>query len=128
VAELRRLEALATPAPWDVHRYDCDDADINYQLQRCGGAGEVVTNVFESTNQNNRADARYIAALRNAAPALLAELDRLREAVEGQRKALRGLVNHSAGCVTEPPCGDCGYCRAVAALPTPPLEQEPSNG
>lgn len=36
--------------------------------------------------------------------------------LEQAEKALRGLLIHDSGCVTDPPCGDCGYCRAREAL------------
>lgn len=39
-----------------------------------------------------------------------------RERERRLREALSGIVEHDSGCVTEPPCGRCGYCDAVAAL------------
>lgn len=44
------------------------------------------------------------------------QLTASRERERRLREALRGIVEHDSGCVTEPPCGRCGYCDAVAAL------------
>lgn len=54
-----------------------------------------------------------VVDLTAALAALQAECARLRE-------VLAGSVKHDAGCVTDPPCGGCAHCRAVAALAATP--------
>lgn len=74
--ELRELEQKATPGPWDLFGVtdsgllpDIIDANLNH-VARVHGHNAMAPG-------QSRYDAELIAAMRNALPALLAELDRL---------------------------------------------------
>lgn len=71
IEKLRALEKKATPGPWDFHEHRCKVRDANFQtVSDCyGDAERMVKNGI------------FIVALRNAAPALLDEIERLREEV-----------------------------------------------
>ena len=97
IAELRRKYSLATCEPFEIHRYDCDDGDINYQLQQESNprnVGQVLTNMFESTNANNRADAAYLCDLLNTAPALLSAAESALELRDEMRELRRTVAKH----------------------------------
>ena len=77
---LATLLAAATPGPWEAHRYDADDGDINWQVQQERG-GTVLCNICQSDTSRNRFDAALIVAAVNALPTLIAaarERDRMR--------------------------------------------------
>jgi hypothetical protein len=80
LAELERLHAKATPGPWEVDT--CDDPD---ELRDDGwyfiwsDHGQVTTHWH---SRNSRTNHQLIAATRNALPALLAEVRRLRLALQ----------------------------------------------
>lgn len=74
--ELRELEQKATPGPWDLFGVtdsgllpDIIDANLNH-VARVHGHNAMAPG-------QSRYDAELIAAMRNALPALLAELERL---------------------------------------------------
>jgi hypothetical protein len=72
----------------------------------------------------------------------LAEVERLTDAVAardktvlnildkrgGLEEALRRLVKHGEGCISEPDCGSCKWCDAVSALAKYAPESKPSEG
>lgn len=108
LAELLRLEREATSEPWNVAVYDeiCVDAgDVirengTYEVSLGGGAfstckrgstvvfGGGVCGHENATLSASDADKAFIVALRNAFPALAAELTKLRERCEALRTAL----------------------------------------
>lgn len=98
--ELRRLHTHATRGPFAIHRYDCDDGDINYQLQQDGGDGVVLTNMFESTNEDNRSDAAYLLELLNTAPALLDAAEE-RDRLQVELDELKALASKSELAMAE---------------------------
>ena len=77
---LRDLERAATPAPWATHLVDdttvvaADGATIAETFSKGGLVDDVD---FFSPVERHEADARFIAAMRNAMPGLLDELDRI---------------------------------------------------
>lgn len=93
LAELARLELMARPGPLDVERRDIDSGYIDYVVHSAKGdfawcRGEL--------DHKAKANAALIAALRNAAPALIAaaqELAKLRnEALSVKRVIERTLA------------------------------------
>lgn len=82
LAELRALEAAATPGPWT------DDARGHWgDMPRIYGDGfliAVVGNAQPERGDRWDDDARFIRASRNAVPRLLATVEALREAARGQ--------------------------------------------
>lgn len=81
VARLRELLEKATPGEWYVH-------DGNRIHSRTDGRNCSVTNTERAEARGNLA---LIAELRNQAPALLSELDRLRKVEAAARHALTSL-------------------------------------
>lgn len=91
--ELERLLAAATPGPWEAGRMDTESYSADYGPWKAvyaedprGGVhkptGELLPyQVARGDGDECRANATLIAALRNAAPALIAEVRRLREDV-----------------------------------------------
>lgn len=92
---LERLLAKSTPGPWDAHDYAEGGAgDRRYQIQEQSGAhrrgdkAAAVLGYFEDAQvptPEARANARLVAAMRSALPALVAKVraaDALAEAVE----------------------------------------------
>lgn len=81
--ELERLLAKATPGPWDAHDYAEGGAgDRRYQIQERAGARRYdktgsVLGYFEDEQvptPEARANARLVAAMRSALPALIAKV------------------------------------------------------
>lgn len=88
IAELRELHAKATPGEWV---YDgCSLSDFGREFP-CSMSMEWIPNgrphTDDDTNQLVEADGALIAAMRNALPALLDEIDRL----TGERDAANAL-------------------------------------
>lgn len=92
---LRRLLAAAASAPWEIHRYDDEPGDINWQIQQRAGAdgpessAAVISNVTEDQlGRKTKPTADLIVAAINALPALLDAL----EAAEQVVKAAQGVI------------------------------------
>jgi hypothetical protein len=80
VKRLRELEAKATPGPWELRRDDDEGGYITYDI---GVGGLTIARVPEDTRDDDEIkmaahDARLVADMRNALPALLDELESLR--------------------------------------------------
>ena len=89
--DLDRLQALhdaATPGPWEA--VDCDNGKALLQRPHL-----LPRKVGHSTELSPGADSFLIVAMRNALPALLAEVRALREERERTEAALRRLSAHS---------------------------------
>jgi hypothetical protein len=90
LAELRALEAAATPGPW------ADDASGHYGVRpRIYGDGYLIAEVGNAQPALGDfwdADAKFIVAARNALPRLLAMLDAERAEVARLREAARGQI------------------------------------
>jgi hypothetical protein len=69
---LRALCEKATPGPWEYHKSESGDGVL------CPRGGYVVEVGHGTTNN----DAAFIAAARDALPALLDEVERLRERLD----------------------------------------------
>ena len=84
--KLDELEAKATPEEWIAHRSEIirrdNDADPWF-----------VVGILDSDDSLGTYDAEFVAPLRNAYPALSAELRRLREAVDERDQLVEKLVN-----------------------------------
>lgn len=101
--ELERLLAKATPGPWDAHDYAEGGAgDRRYQIQERAGARRYdktgsVLGYFEDEQvptPEARANARLVAAMRSALPALIAKVRAAEE--------LAGVVDDYGGrCIPE---------------------------
>ena len=78
---LKALAAKATPGPWESsHSIDPpsnDDYHPDNPNREGWSEGPIVTGVYRDVKAQVEADARYIAAACNAAPALVAEVERL---------------------------------------------------
>jgi len=93
--ELEKLLAKATPGPWDAHDYAEGGAgDRRYQIQERAGARRYdktgsVLGYFEDEQvptPEARANARLVAAMRSALPALIAKVraaEELADAADG---------------------------------------------
>ena len=99
---LTRLEAAATPGPWNI----ADTASLPssaFEVARVGRsaaslsirAGEPGQDMMRAATGSITADARFIAAARNALPALLADHARLVAEVA----RLRGLVERACDVI-----------------------------
>lgn len=88
IAEWRRLAEAATPGPWS--------APVETGPTEVHGATPVaITSLVHSVAEKH--DARFIAAAREAVPALLAEVERLRADYEARREACRALGEAISG-------------------------------
>ncbi len=67
--ELTLLHKRASPGRVSIERRDDDDGSVDHIIH--GARGDVAA-CFEQANNNSRANAAFIEALWNAAPALLA--------------------------------------------------------
>ncbi len=93
IDELKKLDAEATPGPWaqrsagvdeindePVCYVESDDRPINFVATQGGGCGAAI----------GIPDGRLIVAMRNALPALLAELEALRDVACEAENLLNG--------------------------------------
>lgn len=94
IARLRELLAKATPGPWDTHDMEgSNNTRLFYVGYYIGSIGNS-----DAPKVQNEIDADLIAALRNDAPALLDELERLRDDCaekQEQIELLQGLNEES---------------------------------
>lgn len=116
---LRKLEAEATPGPWEAvsvmpagERYGEDGRVVASWSESpwrvIGGPPQAIQDEMLSRRAFTHApDTALIAALRNAAPALLTEIERLGGYVAQLEAALRDNVC-SEGAVAEGRCMNCG--------------------
>lgn len=98
LAALSELEARATPGPWTLEvrsRVDGKTERSVWNLD-CTPLRGLIAYVYSSGQYVERADAdaALIAALRNAAPALLSEVSRFQARV----RELEGALRHLIGC------------------------------
>lgn len=151
LAELRRLDELATPGPWRPHDTWLDHGGHTAVVFRGdqntpAGAPVRVTwlPTFESgegwgTERNVWNDADLIVAMRNALPGLLAEVDRLRGANADLRTAVEAMLDRSAAPTREQVAladiarrqlkGDWYYCdEDHAAYPDQWVPVDPDTG
>ena len=88
--DLARLEAAATPGPWTINRITGGDVEVHEIYSDAGSGGwRVVSEMGEIEPDSNAA---FIAAARNALPALLADHARLVAELAAERDA------HHATC------------------------------
>lgn len=102
---LKELEAKATPGPWEPFtEYWCNPQGPDTRtgcgpIHQCyeypGGIGQ---------SPEAEADAAFIAESRNALPALLAEIERLRAVEAKLKEALEFYGEGNIGC-NDPYCG-----------------------
>ncbi|MFP3652252.1 MULTISPECIES: DUF551 domain-containing protein [Burkholderia] len=107
-ADLLKLEAAATPMPW---RYQENSGAYTHIVRSDANPGMIVAYGPQNSRGQVEADVRFIAAIRNAAPALLAaspveqpaetpaDLEGLRRAVLTPRAIVRdedGMLSHPA--------------------------------
>lgn len=111
---LRELEARATPGPWKAtHKTTFGGGEIGFADISGPATGRYGGVEYRCSSTN--ADADFVAALRNAAPALIAaaeERDRLRSELTD---VMRVLQKHQPS--GSPPPGN-GYCLAVWIMDT----------
>ena len=94
--ELERLEKAATPGPWFAGTEDPDDVVIWHGPNR-----DWFTNIADPKKGcvafdfagDEKANAELIAALRNAAPALIARVRELEAEVEGRKQVQERAAN-----------------------------------
>lgn len=98
LGELERLAAQATPGPWMANNWGRVWYTSNHDSKR------LVCDTMRNTVRNpksSRANARLIAAMRNAVPELIArvrELERQREILAGKIGTLTRWYDAMAGC------------------------------
>lgn len=108
---IRKLKALcrkATPAPWKDIRHSIQSED-GYEIgrtYRVESQKDTICHLdsYLGYSENERADAAFIATARQAAPDLLAEVERLRAENKKLEKAANWLANMLAsyeGCPHE---------------------------
>lgn len=106
LAELERLEREATPGPWSTCKMMPSDGhdEAVAVLDADGFRANDVCDCYGDSRVEREANARVIVAARNALPALVAEVRRLREenAMRDQRDEARELVRRYVE-------GDCLY-------------------
>lgn len=107
LAELRRLEKEATPGPWT------GESDWGAAYSKVDGTvifrGERPRRIPQSERPGPSANGRFAAALRNAAPSLLDEIEALRAEREKLRAALEAMAEDH-----EDTCGLGCDCEALA--------------
>ena len=86
--EWRRLIDAATPGPWTKDAGELCNQDSIWS-EKCRGYIQVTADVFEGTDKD------FIAAAREAVPALLDEVEQLRAAVKVGHSFHRGLVDEN---------------------------------
>lgn len=91
-AELRRLDAAATPGPWATLPPDKDCPDW-FIIRRPGRVSEGKFYILRMGPDDDGPDARLIAALRNALPALL---DALAQQTTALATAREGALEEAA--------------------------------
>jgi hypothetical protein len=125
IDELERLLSEATPGPWEVahgtfkdrdtHIIAPDGTDEPWIIAEMGGY-VISRGEFDEMMPN----ADLIAALRNAAPALLTEVRRLRvieeKALALAKAANSGEWHKGEDCQVEGIAADCELCQAIGAL------------
>ena len=100
---LRDLERAATPAPWATHLVDDttvvanDGATIAETFSEGGRDADVD---FFSPVERHEADACFIAAMRNAMPGLIDELDRIERDLASAR-AENDKLREALECIAE---------------------------
>lgn len=114
LAELRRIEQAATPGPWGVEYDGPDGACVRTEqpetdMPHLSKEKHVACYCFNGQLENPEADATFIAAARNALPALLDEVERLQAIV-------RDLAKHDPGEGGLE--GEPMYCRFCNGAPT----------
>lgn len=87
LTEMERLAGAASPGPWS-HRLELDPPDPGIDASPGGCVAHVqchgnVNTIVRTGEEFSHADARFIAATRDAVPALVAEVRRLREEIAG---------------------------------------------
>jgi hypothetical protein len=135
---LRDLERAATPAPWATHLVDDttvvanDGATIAETFSEGGRDADVD---FFSPVERHEADACFIAAMRNAMPGLIDELDRIERDLASAcaendklRAALRDIIErdtHESGITSDYTRLRYGKFAAIAAFAL--AEKEPAK-
>lgn len=126
-AELERLAAAATPGPWLDVSHHWPERAIPVITEEPATIAYAAAEEFTQ----READAAFIAAARDAVPALLAENERLRtalESVEWVRQRYNGRAEcpwchryrpDSSDGPDEPDTGHSPGCRRNAALAEP---------
>ena len=122
VGELERLEREATPGPWSNDGSSFSDFGREFQQSM---SMEFISNGAERDRARARFDVAFIVALRNAAPALFAELRALRagskpRTTQGERNM---LTNEQIARV----CHEVNraYCLALGDTSQPAWEDAP---
>ena len=130
---LRDLERAATPAPWATHLVDdttviANDGTTIAETFPDGGRDADVD--FFSPVERHEADARLVAAMRNALPGILDDLSAARAENDKLREALECIAEeHDAGRhdgLPEPcPAHDADTMFAIACAAL--AEKEPAK-
>lgn len=97
IDQWRALAEAATPGPWKLHLVDDTTIISNNGLDICTTCDSAEVERHDSYNieyERMEADAAFIAASREAVPALIAEVERLREALGA---AIGNMMNVQIG-------------------------------
>ena len=102
LAKLKKLEAQASPAPWWQDDIDAVDGYGHYKAYCVGYGTKAILDTSNSDVQlieqddgprydlTGHRDTEFVAEMRNATPALIAEVERLQKAL----KSMRGWIAH----------------------------------
>ena len=103
LAEVARLDHLATKGPYRVNRYDCDGGAINWQVQQDDGANgdEVIANISDDETTRAKHDAAFFALMRMLGPRIAHDLATLRDLVREFEVASKGHKATTAAAIAD---------------------------
>ena len=113
---LRELASGATPGPWEAQDYDDHPGDegscvLTHEPERGTRAIAYAIAYPWTTPESCEADAEFIAASRQAVPALLDMLDQAEAERDQAQAALDRVRELHQPCNHDAPCrGDCSEC------------------
>ena len=113
---LRELASGATPGPWEAQDYDDHPGDegscvLTHEPERGTRAIAYAIAYPWTTPESCEADAEFIAASRQAVPALLDMLDQAEAERDQAQAALDRVRELHQPCTHDAPCrGDCAEC------------------
>lgn len=118
LAEAEEHDRKATPGPWELERDYSDELDVeesSWPLRIVG-----VCNFTEEPNDNDEADAAFIAWARNNLPALVKAIRDRQADLEAASRALREVEYACVASARGEPARACDLC----CWPAPPHAED----